>query len=432
MSMETDNDGDVTQGKRSEFRRGWPVLSAATIGAGTGVTALIFYGLGSFTRALQEEFGWDRAQISASYLYTTVALLVSGPALGWLLDRYGGKRVALISIPLLALVFLWLSRFDGSLGTFYLIFALAAVVAGGTGPIVYTRVVNGTFTFARGLALGITMTGFGLTALVLPLILAPVINGSGGWRAGFLVLALIALVPVPFVLLGFRGRREATSEAAGHAGALRREALRSRVFWTLVAGFVLVGISVGSMIPHLIPLLTDGGLSPIEAASIASVLGVGSIAGRLIIGYMVDRFFAPFVATPLFVLTAGGLLLLLVSGPWTARVAALLIGLASGAEGDLIGYFLARYFGLRSYGFLFGLAYGLFSVGAAIGPIIAGAFFDAQHTYDTAVVLMAALLAVAAATIITLPRFHLVSSWEDEGAQPMPRDSQRNDVADYR
>jgi len=83
----------------AEFKPGWPALLSATVGSTVGVTALLFYSLGSFTGALHAEFGWNRTQISSSFLYTTIALTVAAVPLGWLLDRYGPRRIAYLSVP---------------------------------------------------------------------------------------------------------------------------------------------------------------------------------------------------------------------------------------------------------------------------------------------------------------------------------------------
>lgn len=406
----------ATGDKKREFARGWKVLTASTIGVGTGVISLTYYSLGSFVAPLQEEFGWSRTQITTALLYLTIPMAIAGPGIGWLLDRFGPKLLALTGIPVLAATFLWLSQLSGGIGQFYMIFVIMAVFAGSTSPLSYSRAVNGEFNKARGLALGITLAGMGVAALVLPPVLSPII-ASFGWRPGFLTLALIALIPFPLVLLGLRGSKAVAATQVALVGATRQEAVRTRVFWHLTISFILVGVSAGAVIPHLVPLLTDAGVSKGQAAATASLIGIGVLVGRVAVGWLVDRFFAPYVATPLFLTTAAGCLILLWGGPALAPVAALLIGLTMGAEADLVAYFCARYFGLRSYGFIYGIVYSIFAIAIAVGPIILAYFYGQNGNYNTGLAILAGTLIVGALSILALPRFDRYI-WSDHDAEP--------------
>ncbi|GAA4483889.1 MFS transporter [Rhodococcus olei] len=404
----------------AEFRTGWPALLAATVGSGVGVTALLFYSLGSFTGALQDEFGWSRTAVSSSFLYTTVVLTVATVPLGWLLDRIGPRPIAFVSVPGLTLSLLLLSRFQGELLHFHLLFALAGLLGAGTTSVIYTKVINSSFFTSRGLALGISLSGLGLAALGLPLLVNTVVQ-QWGWRAGFLALAALSLTVLPFAFFGLRSTAPATVHPATLNGATRSAALKSRPFWTLLVGFVLVGGSIPAVIPHMVPMLTDAGVSATAAASIAGLIGLGVIAGRLCVGFLVDRFFAPLVAAPLFLTTAAGCLLLMWSGPALAPVAAIMIGISFGAEADLIAFFCGHYFGLKSYGFIYGLIYSVFSLAVSIGPIWAGAFYDHSGNYRGALVTVAVMLAAGAATLLTLPRRRpLVDDNDDHRSQSDP------------
>src|SRR5690606_38726667 len=126
---------------------------------------------------------------TSSFLYTTLVLAVIAPFLGNLIDRVGTRLVALVSIPLLSGVLYAMSRFDGSIGQFHMLYALAALAGAATTPINYTRAVNGAFDKVRGLALGISQAGIAVAAITLPLLLAS-LNQSYSWRTGYLVLAL--------------------------------------------------------------------------------------------------------------------------------------------------------------------------------------------------------------------------------------------------
>jgi predicted MFS family arabinose efflux permease len=335
----------------------------------------------------------------------TFGLVISGPVVGWLIDRYGARVVALVSIPLLALILGGLANLGNSLPVFYALFFAAGSLGGGTTPVVYTRIVNGNFSASRGLALGIVLAGTGIAALVLPPALAAVI-GPRGWRSAFMLLAIIAVAAWPIVLFGFRGADGATSsQDKALDGADRVDAITSRVFWTISIGFAAVATAVSGMVVHMVPLLRDAGLALPQAAGIASLIGMGVILGRVLIGWAIDRIFAPYVACLVFLATACGCVLLNLGGAQAAPVAAFLIGFALGAEIDLIAYLTARYFGLRNYGFIYGLAYSMFSIGAAAGPAIVGRMFDSNGNYRVALWTMAACLLFGSAATITLPPF---------------------------
>jgi hypothetical protein len=147
----------ISRAEVAEFRRGWPVLLAAAVGCFSGLTTLPFYSVGSFITPLQAASGWGRGEISSSFLYLTLVLALTAPALGYLIDRIGVRLVALVSIPLLSLVMFLISRFEGSVTVFHALHATAALVGGGATPIAYSRAVNAHFDAARGLALGISL-----------------------------------------------------------------------------------------------------------------------------------------------------------------------------------------------------------------------------------------------------------------------------------
>jgi predicted MFS family arabinose efflux permease len=390
---------------KREISEGWFVLVTSLFGIAVGASSLLFYSIGVFFEPFQREFGWNRGQISGALIYLTLGFVISGPLVGWLIDRFGARIVALVSIPMLTLVMLGLQQLGSSLAIFYALFFAAGSAGGGTTPIVYTRVVNGNFSSSRGLALGIVLAGTGIAALVLPPALAATI-GASGWRAGFMLLAIASAFAWPLVLLGFRGVEGAEAPRAQHTdGVDRGAALKSRTFWTIAIGFIAVATAISGLVVHMVPLLRDTGMSLPQAAAIAAFIGVGVILGRVLVGWTLDRVFAPHVAAVVFVVTASGCALLNLGGAPTAPFAALLIGFALGAEIDLIAYLTARYFGMKNYGFLYGLMYSMFSIGAAAGPAIVGHLFDATGSYRIALWVMAACLIFGAIAVASLPQF---------------------------
>lgn len=389
--------------KVEEFRRGWPLLVAATLGSGAGLNSLPFYSLGTFIGPLGTEFGWSRGDIATAFLYTTLVLAVLSPVLGILIDRAGVRNLALISIPMFSAVLFALSRFDGSVIAFQVLYALMAVVAGPTSPINYTRAVNGSFERGRGLALGMTQAGLAVAAIGLPLLLVHV-NGTYGWRAGYSALAIIALVPWPFVFFGIE-KSEAKPKRQSRQTTQGASAFKTRTYWTIAFAFAFIAVGVAALVVHMVPMLRDAGMTPVGAAGVASIVGFGVLGGRLATGYLIDRLFAPYVAAVLFVVTAIGCLLLIYAGPAMAPVAAALIGFSLGAETDLMAFMTAAYFGMSRYGLNYAIIYAMFAVGAATGPTLAGKAFDASGTYASTLWGVVALLVAGSGALLTLPRY---------------------------
>jgi cyanate permease len=168
----------------------------------------------------------------------------------------------------------------------------------------------------------------------------------------------------------------------------------------MLVAFTLIGVTVGGLIVSLPAILADHGLSPAQAGRALSLLGFALIAGRLTIGWLLDRLPARLVAPAYIVLPAVSCLLL---AQRSAPIAAiLLIGLATGAEVDLLPYLLSRTFGMRHYGKLYGWMLAGFGAGVGVGPAFAGWIRDQNATYDAALYAFALMAAAAACLIATL------------------------------
>ncbi len=396
-----------------EFRRGWRVLLAAAAGVACGLSAIPFYSLSSFIAPLQADFGWSRAAIGVAGTIVVVGNFFTGPIVGHFCDRYGARRLVIPSIVLLALGLAALRLVSGSLVTLYVGYALVVIGGAATTSVTYTRVVTTWFKRSRGLALGITMAGSGVTAIVTPLLLSHAI-GTWGWQAGYLVVALATLIPLPLIwrLLRERPAVEAEIEVPIH-GATRGAALRDRRFWTMVAAAMLFSPAISAVVIHLQPILTDIGMSPLRAARSAALLGVGIILGRFLSGSLLDRFYGPLVAMLLFTMPAVGYLMLYSQWISLAPVAVLIVGMSLGAEGDVFAYFISRYFGLGSYAELFGWMFGVMCLAGALGPLLILALPVVQG-YGVALRIFACLCVVAALLLGSLGRY------PDWGREPAP------------
>ena len=395
--------------RAAEFRRAWPVVLASAFGAGAGAIPLAFYSFGALIGPLTAAFGWTRAQVSAAPLFLTLGGLVAGVAAGALADRYGARRVVLISQVLLVLAFASLALLPNSLPLFYAGYAMIAVLGAGTMTMTWTRAITGWFVAGRGLALGLSLIGTGLIGALLPSYINRLVEAFG-WQGAFVGLAALPLLlGLPLTLAFFREPEEVAragteAPAVDEGGFSFSEALATRCFWQMVASFSIVAVAISAVNVHAVPLLTDRGVTPATAAALAGLIGLSVTAGRLVSGYLLDHMRGPVLAFLMFGLPALACLLLVVAGAnlWLCGIAIAVVGLAAGAEHDIAAYFCARYFGRRHYGKIYGLLYTLYGVGAGLGPFIAGWMVGESHDYSLALHGGSALFAVAAGLILTL------------------------------
>lgn len=392
--------------QQNEFKRGWAVLLGAFIGSGVGLASMVYYSTGIWIRPWQEEFGWTRAEIGFQQSISVVVMMLLAPLVGRLIDRFGLRRVAALCLLGYGL---FLAIFPFMSGALLVLYALSfgyAIFGVGTTGIAFTRAVNAFFIKNRGLALGICLTSTGVMAFAMPRYMTPYV-AEHGWRAGFWVMFAIVMVSVPLVYLLLRDAPEDKDGQPQHeqSGLTLGQAIRTVTFWKVASIFLLISTAILGLIPAFIPLLQDAGMSAKQAGQLGAALGLSVMVARLLIGFIIDRIFAPYVAAVAFSLVALGCLALGLGGIEYAMAAAIALGFAVGAEVDLIGYFTARYFGLAHYGAIYGLQYSIFIFGAAIGPVYTGYIWDVTGNYDLALIIAAALMLPVVIIALTLPRF---------------------------
>lgn len=361
------------------------------------------YSFTVFMPPLIEEFGWTRGPVSLALTFHMVANALTMPFAGRLVDRLGARRVVLPSIALWGSGVGLLYFIPGELWILYVGFAYLGVVASGCTPLPYGRAIATWFNRRRGLALGIAMSGVGLGTLLLPMFARHMIV-SFGWRIAFAgVGALMCMVGLFIIFPLFRDSPgemglapdgdPVASDAAPivESGFTMRQAFRARAFWLMAAAFSAVAMAVLGTGAHLVQILTDGGFSPEKAVLGVSTLGVAVLLGRVATGYLLDRYFAPYVAVGALCGPIIGCLLFAsgTTGP-LAFVAAAGIGIGVGAEVDMIAYMTSRYLGLRAFGVIYGVLFGVFLAGGGLGAPLMGYGFDSYGNYSAVLILFAA------------------------------------------
>ncbi len=391
----------------AEFSEGWGVLLASAAGFGLGLSGLPFYTMAVFVEPLAAAFHWSLAEIQGGLTVMLLANVATLPVAAWLAARFGGRLVALISVILFSLSFMALASLNGSLIDYYIRWVVMSAAGAGTLAVVWTQIISTWFSRGRGTALGLAMMGTGITAVFAP-VLGNALIATVGWRAAYLGLgALPLLVALPLVWFLFKGRGEVDVQAAQAPHLIGDMVTSNWRFWLIGIAFLVVGAAVAGVIPNLVKLLRGHGFSAQQAAGIASLVGLFVIFGRAGCGALLDRLWASIVAAIFFGLAAGGCLLFRIPhlGGLVAAAAAAAIGLAAGAEFDVLPYLASRYFGVARVGLALGLLSMFFYVGAAIGPWGIGRLADLTRSYDLPLLIAAGCFALGGGSLLVLGRY---------------------------
>ena len=382
-------------------RTRWLVVAGSAIALIVSNGPVLLFTFAVFLRPISEEYGWSRGTMS---LGVTLGLLLGGlatPVVGILIDRWSIKRVTLGCITLFSASFALLSLAPPNVAVFVAIYALSGLFASGQAPLPYAKAISGWFDASRGLALGIAMAGIGIGIAVMPQVAQALVHAFG-WRKTYALLGLMTwLVAFPAVLFLVHDpapHRHPAAAGRGESGIDGSAAMRAQEFWLIVVASFLVVTAVNGISTHLVALLVDKGMAAATAAPLLATVGLATIAGRLVSGYLLDRIFAPNVAAAIFLLPVVGIAILFggLMAPIYVHVAAICVGFSLGAEVDIIGFLVGRYFGLRRYGQIYGYMFAAFTIGSGLGPFIMGLSFDRTGGYEASLAgFVVALLAAS-------------------------------------
>ncbi|MBS0349179.1 MAG: MFS transporter [Proteobacteria bacterium] len=400
----------------TEFKNSWRVLILSIVGVAVSINAALLYGFGTLVIPLEQAFGWSRSELQVAVTFLFGGAVLSLQAVGWINLRFGMRRVVVASLVLISLGYLATTLIRGSVWSLYAAFALLPIIGMGSLAVTWTQLLNLWFVRNRGLALAIGLSGTGITAAVVPRLLAWGIE-RWDWRAAFVILAVLNIgLLLPLVLIWFRlpiedapARAADDGKPAPHVwleGMSLREGLVSRRFWICNAALALVISAIVGMVTNTIPMLRDRGLSGGDASLIFSGFGVSLVFGRVVVGYLLDRLWPPGVAAVSLFLPALGCLIYMSGNNDLALLglAAVLVGFGAGAEFDIAAFLIARYFGLREYGRLFGVHQGLNTVASALAPLLFAALFSHTGSYAAMLVYCLVCSLVGPALLLTLGR----------------------------
>ena len=378
---------------------------------GMALVAVHPYALGVMIAPLEQEFGWSRAEISAGALVTSIVALLLAVFGGKAVERFGPRKVALFGVPFFAIALSLISTAGPSIVSWLALYALLAVALICIYPSVWTAAIAQRFEKNRGLALAVVLSGTGIASAVVPYLGARLIDAYG-WRGayiGFGALSFIIVFPLVFFLFAkdTPPEREADRKLvkARPAGTLGE--LLSPKFVRLAIGGVIYSLGATGLGINAVPILMEEGFSMIAAAEVVGLIGIGTITGRILGGFLLDRIDGRFVAVG----CAGGALMAVIIFLFTdqstlaASIACLMLGLTAGAEYDACAYLTTRHFSPRHFASLFALLGGLFGFTSGIAPFIANALFDQFGSYDALLWAIIPLFAVSSVMFLSLGRY---------------------------
>jgi MFS family permease len=418
-------------GALEEWRKHWKVVVPSFL----GIMLISAHGhsLGVMIRPLEAEFGWPRAQISAGFMFISILSLALGPVVGRAVDRLGARRIALFGILFYGAMLSCLSLATSNVYSWWGLWILVAIGSMTILPVVWLSAINGYFFLSRGLAMAIALSGTGMGAAVWPILTNTLVE-EFGWRMAYVALAGISVAicfPITWLLFrdGPRGGLRPHAPVAGQSsappsppaapGPTAREQVASAAYIKLAATVVIFSVASCALTNNFVPVLIGEGLTPASAAATAGLLGIGSITGRIVGGFLLDRLDGNKVAAVSVLLPILPTTILLMtdqSQAWSA-FACLVMGFSVGTELDCAAYLAARHLGTRNFGALFGSMNGMMLFGAGVGPLAANAVFDVTRSYDLVLIALIPLFIATAALFLSLGSYrHL----DPETGQPMP------------
>lgn len=389
---------------RERVSAGWLVVFGSTLALIVGNGPIILFTFGVLLQPISAEFGWQRSVLASAVVVSHIAGAVMMPFVGTLVDRFGVKRVALPAIVMFALATACGGLLGASPTAFILLYGFLGLVGAGHSTLTYGRAVSTWFDARRGLALGVTLAGIGIGAALMPKYTHYFV-ANYGWREAYFALgALLFVVGFPSVALFVRDRAPQTSaERDLVEGLTLKETLGGYRFWFASVSMMLVAAAVNGTIAHIVPILSDRGIAVSTATTAVAASGISLIVGRMLSGLALDRFYGPYVAAFFFMVPLIGMTMLGLgaTGPF-AVLAAVLLGLGIGAEGDIMAYLTSRYFGMAHYGVIYGCILAFFTLGSGLGPWIMAHAFDAYRNYMAGLIGLGGALFVAIILVVTL------------------------------
>ena len=406
---------------------GW-WLVGATVAIAIYIAAVVFYGFTAFFQPMADDFGWSYTRISLGASLRGLESGLMAPLFGILIDRWGPRRMIFFGAILLALGMFLLSR-STTLLSFYVAFAIIALGTSGCSMTALVTTVANWFKRKIGLASGIATCGFGLSGIMVPVIVKLI--DAYGWRSAMSLLALGALVLILPLSLMFRHKPEQygylpdgdppgtvqlkleAEKAEKEKTAVEepsysiKQAAKSRAFWHLALAYACYHVITAAVVTHVMPYLGSIGIERSLSGMVAMGIPLSSVAGRLGMGWIADRIERRKVTIAGFIMMGLGLLCfegVSKMGSWLIIPFLLLFCIGYGGNNTMRVALVREMFGRKSYGSIFGLLMGVSTAGSFLGPPLAGWAYDTWGSYQNVWFVIACFALVSLILTLTIPR----------------------------
>ena len=404
----------------SKIFYGWWIVVASFLTA-LYIGGAVFYGFTAFFEPIVNEMGWSYTQLSVAASLRGLEMGLLSPIVGILADRWGPRKLIFGGVLITAASLILLSS-TTSLIMFYAAFALLAIgVSACTVTVLLTAVAN-WFRRKMGIASGIAICGFGFSGLLIPVIVRLI--AVYDWRTALNILALGMIVLILPLSLLFRHRPEqygyfpdgqkqggvAYTDEAGPRQIVEveirmKQAFKSGTFWRLVLARMYHMMTMMAIITHVMPYLSSIGISRSISSLVATAIPLMSIPGRLSFGWFGDKFNKRSVAAASFIMISCGVFCFAYASNmriWPLVPFLILLGIGYGGTNAILPALGREYFGRAKFGSIYGLMEGIGTIGAIIGPTLAGWAYDSLGSYQIIWLLLAGLAVAAMISVFTI------------------------------
>ena len=401
--------------RRLRLDYGWLIVLGVVVVTFFG-SGMSWYAMGMFFSPLVEEFGWGRGAYSIAISLYLGLMTLSAVPVGRMVDRWGPRRVMFGGAVASGLVWMLISQIGKmeaipAIWQLYLLYGLLAAASSGLGSVPSSTIIARWFSKGRGLAMGLSVVGFGLPGVIVVPLSAPFI-ATYGWRPLSLLLGIFAwLGAIPFIIGVLRDSPhtgEPSRNRSGQSatpGITAGDALRMLPFWIIGLSYMLAQFGSVAVQMHAIPFLMDRGLSSELASNVWGSLALAGIVGKIGLGYTADRFSAKLVFFISMLLEAMALVAALT---WSSLAAswlfAMLFGLGMGGQLSSRPLLVGEYFGLRAFGTIAGAVWLFTLPGLTAGQPVAGFLFDVTGSYKLAYTLFIVAFLLAMTVLLFLRR----------------------------
>ena len=365
-----------------------------------------YYGLPFFFDFMTKEYGWSRTIVtSGNALGKLIVAPLFGFIAGWLIDKYGPRRLMMAGVLMMGIALVGLS-FSGSLGFFYLFYIFNALGYLCGGPLPCQVLISRWFDKNRGKAMGIAYLGIGTGGAIVPL-LAAGIEKNYGWHNSLAALGvLVVLIAFPMVFF-IRGSsaKGSQSDKTEHSVSIK-SILTNRNFYLLGIGSMCAIGVVGGVNQHLKLYLRDLNFSQSQAAHVISLVLLSSLAGRVLMGWLADVIRRKYVMILIYVIVASAIPLLLIPDfPGRIYLFAVIFGIGLGGDYMIIPLMAGDLFGVRVLGRTMGIILVADGVAESLFPMLLGVLYnDVTKSYALGFTILICVALTGALIVSFLPK----------------------------